>query len=259
MRAAIKNEEAEKHLRKVFEKAYGMDDIKTRLDSTKERFQQVESSYTAVMSQITEAQQAYRKGDLDTFFDVVKVSPEKVLQWAVEKARLSQMPPEQQRAYEDKRSAEKRAYDLEKQTRSMNEQGMQGQLQLMNQMLDMVLERPEVNAAAQVFDTRKGKEGSFRALVAQVGAWESQQTGKDLSPLEAVQKAIELIGGNAPAQQPGVAPLTAPATPATEPTNSKKTMPNLANAGAKTNTSPAKAKYKSIDDLKKRHQELAGA
>jgi len=253
LRGIIKSEKEEKYLKDIYQKAYGIEPIKERLNSIRGEYQQLQGSYNSVMDQVGEARTAYNRNDMDTVFDVLKIAPEKVLQWAVEKVQLSQMPPEQRQALESRRMAEQRAYQLEKQSSQSEQAAMQQQAQYLGQMLELVLERPDYSAVAQAYDSRKASPGAFRELVIRVGESEHALTGKVLSPLEAAQKAMEWIGEMPkPAQPAAQAPPAQQAT-ATPATNTKKpnTLPNMANAGARTGSAPAKGKIKTLDDLKK--------
>lgn len=258
LRSVMKDKDTEKYVHDLMEKAYGLGPIKERFEKTREQLQEVRQSHEYVMGNIQEAQQAYRKGDLDTVFEIFKVAPEKVLQWAVDKVQLSQMPPEQRQALEARRDAEKRANTLEKQTQQFTSQLQTEQSQYISQMLDLVLERPDISAVAQAYEARRGQPGAFKALVVQMGQSEAALTGKTLSPLEAAQKAIEILGQPAaPAPQPAATAPAAPAqaTPAAAP---KKVIPNLANAGARGNSAPTKSKMRSLDDLKKAYDTISG-
>lgn len=262
MRGVIKDKDSEKFVHDLFEKAYGLPALKQRFQEQRQEYQELSQFHNGVMSQIEEAKTAYQRNDLDTMFEIFRVSPEKVLQWAVHKVQLSQLPPEQQQAYEAQRAAEKRARELEKTQNLTAQENSQLQSQHLAQMLDLVLERPDYSAVAQAYDTRKGKQGSFRELVARVGESEFALTGKVITPLEAAKKAVELLGevsAPAPASAPAAAP--APQAPQAAQTNAapKKTLPNLANASAKSGSAPAKSKMKSLDDVRKRHQEMMGS
>ncbi len=261
LRGVMKDKDSEKYLKDLFEKAYGLPPLKERFEKTREQLQEIRQSHEYVMNNIQEAQQAYRRGDLDTVFEIFRVSPEKVLQWAVEKVQLSQLPPEQRQAHEARREAEKRAMELEKQNQLYSSQAQQEQSQYLSQMLEMVLERPDISAVAQAYDARRNQPGSFQALVVQIGRSEAVLSGKTLSPLEAAKKAIEIIGEQAaPAAPQAPAQAATPAQPAqaTPAAQPKKTIPNLANAGAKSGAAPAKSKMRSLDDIKKAYDAISG-
>ena len=262
LRSVIKSEKEEKYLKDIYQKAYGIEPIKDRMNAIRGDYQQLQQTHNSVMEQIGEARAAYQRNDMDTVFFTLKISPEKVLQWAVEKVQLSQMPPEQRQAIEAKRMAEQRAYQLEKQSSFGEQQAMQQQAQYLGQMLELVLERPDFSAVAQAYDSRKAVPGAFRELVIKVGQSEHALTGKVLSPLEAAQKALEWIGEIPKPAQPAVSvtPEQTRATPAAAATNKKpNVLPNLANAGAKSGSAPAKAKLKTLDDIKKVYDQKYGS
>ena len=255
LRGVIKDKDSEKFIHDVFEKAYGLPALKARFTEMRSEHEQLRSTYGQVMGQVEEARQAYSKGDLSTMFEIFRVDPDKVLQWAVTQVQLQQLPPEQRHAYEARREAEKRAYMLERQNQQMGQETMQQQSQYLSQMLDLVLERQDYQAAAQAYDARKNQPGSFRSLVARVGAMEYSSTGKTLTPLQAVQQTLDLLGGMPTAATQAAQAAPAPATQATQP-QAKKTIPNLSQASARGNAAPGKGKVKSIDDLKKAYDAI---
>lgn len=258
LRGVVKDEQSQKFVSELFEKAYGLPALKERFMETRQQMQELSQTHQYVMGNIQEAQAAYRKGDLDSVFDIFKIAPEKVLQWAVEKVQYSQLPPEQRQLMDARKEAEKRAMLLEKQQSSAMQEQYQSQTEYLSQMLELVLERPDYSSVAEAYDGRKGQPGAFRELVIRMGESEFALTGKSISPLEAAKRAVELLGEMQPGgtQAPAMqAPAQAPATPAAKP---KTVLPNLANAGAKPNAAPAKSKIRSLDDLKRKHQELLG-
>lgn len=261
LRGAIKDAESEKFVKKLFERAHGFDGVEQRYRGMKETHQELLSTHNSVMSQVAEAQEAYRAGDIDTFFETIKVDPAKILQWAVKKVELSQLPPEQRALHEERLQAQRELRLSRKETESHSREQLEGQGKLLNEMLDLVLERPQISAVAQAYDGRKGSEGAFRNLVVRIAQTEAATTGKTLSPLEAANQALELLGELQPKATPAAAANPAPTTVNTAAQSQpqpKKVLPNLANAGAKPNAAPAKSKIKSLDDLKRRRDEIMG-
>lgn len=257
LRGVMKDKDTEKYVHDLFEKAYGLGPIKQRFQETREELQSVKQELGGVMEQVTEARTAYQRNDIDSMLDIFQIPHEKMLQWAVEKVQLSQMPPEQRNALEGKRELERKLHEQEKSYRSTSQEQMQVQQEHLRQMLELTLERPDFTAAAQAYDTRKGKEGAFKDLVIQVGKSEWALNQKHLTPLEAAQKALELLGGIPAAPEKAAATPPAQATPAAPAQTAKKTLPNLTGAGAKASSAPAKAPMKSLDDLKRRYDEIA--
>lgn len=258
LRGVIKDEKTQKYVQQLFEKAYGIDAVKERLQRVREENSQVSEAYGKVMQTVELGRSAYQRGDLDTVFKVFNIPEEKVLQWAVRKVQLSQMPPDQRQVHEAREAAERRNWELERAQAQQSQAQMQAQSQQLHQMLDIVLERQDISDIAQSYDQRKGKPGAFRELSIQMGIIEYQQSGKVLSPLEAAQKAIDLLGGKpqTPPQQAAPAAAPPPATTAAPVQPQKVTLPNAGGAAAK---APAKAPVRSLDDLKRKYDEIAAS
>lgn len=258
-RGAMKDAESEKYIHSVLSKAHGIEMIQEKLKSTREDREQIRGAYQQVMEPINYAREAYGREDMDTVFKALAIDPNKVLQWAYKKVELSQMPPDQRQVHEARTQAERRNWELERQTQQSMQQGLSTQGEQLNQMLDLVLERPDVSAIAQAYDTRKGKEGSFRDLVAMMGEQEFNRSGKVISAMEAAKAAVDLLGEKfgAPAPQAPAAPANVQAAqPAAPEVKPKITLPNAGGAKAAT---PAKSKIRSIDELRKVHQKMASS
>lgn len=255
LRGVMKDAETEKHLHSLLSKAHGIEMIQDKLKGTRAERDEVRTAYQQVMEPIKVGQEAYRRDDLDTVWDVLKIDPQKVLQWAVKKVQLSQMPPDQRQVHEEAQAARKRAWELERQNEAQHRTVAETQSEQINQMLDLVLERQDISPIAQAYDTRKGKEGSFRDLCFLMGNQEFASTGKVISPMEAAKRAVELLGEKFGAQAVTAAPAPAPvATPAPATEKPKVTLPNTGGSKA---ASPARGKVKSLDDLRKLHQQMA--
>lgn len=255
-RGLMTDAEKEKYIHSVLSKAHGIEAVQHKYKEMRDQAEQIHQAYTQVMQPIQLGQEAYKRGDMDTVFATLRIDPNKVLQWAYEKVQLSQMPPEQRQLYEARTQAEKRAWELERQTASLSQQSLEQQANQIDQMIDLVLERPDFSSVAEAYDTRKGKPGAFRDLITLMGEQEFNRTGKIIPPLEAAKAAVELlgekIGGQArPAETPTPQATPAAAAPAEKP---KITLPNAGGAKA---SAPAKTKVKSIDDLKRIHQQMA--
>lgn len=251
------DEKKEKFVHDLLNRAHGADIIRERMQEVKQSRDQAHQAYMQVMEPIRMGQEAYKRGDMDMVFETLRIDPNKVLQWAYDKVQLSQMPPEQQRLHQERAQAQRLNWENERKISFMTQQSMEQQADQIDQMIGMVLERPDYSSLAQEFDTRKGKQGAFRDVVALMGDQEYQRTGKLISPLEAAKMAVDFLGlktgqqavpQGQPAPQPQAQPAPAPAA------QTKVTLPNV---GGQKASAPAKAKVKSIDDLRKIHQQMA--
>lgn len=261
LQGVMKDAETEKYLHSLLSKAHGIEMIQEKLKTTREARDQVTQAYHQVMNPINEAREAYRAGDLDTVFDTLKIDPNKVLQWAVKKVELSQMPPDQRQVHEARIAAERNVRQLQKMQAEQQTQGQDQQAEQLKQMLDLVMERQDVSALAQRYDQKKGKEGSFLDLVVLMGD-RAYSTGKLISPLEAAKQAAELLGEKLGAQQEAqqaqvVNQVQAQAVQSAAQTQTEQKKIVLPNVGGSKTASPAKGKVKSIDDIRKLHHKLA--
>jgi hypothetical protein len=260
LRGVMKDEQTEKYLHSLLSKAHGLEMVQDKLKSTRQDREQAVQAYQSVMQPIQYAKEAYQRGDLDTVFDTLKIDANKVLQWAYQKVQLSQMPPEQRQLHEARTAAERRAYELERNQRFSEEAQMEAQAEQLNNMLELVLERQDISSAAQEYDSRKGKQGAFRDLVVQIGEQEFFRTNKVISPLQAAQQAIDLLGMKAGAQAAKTAaPPQQPAAPAVAAAAETSAQPKkitLPNAGGSKTAAPAKAKIRSLEDLHRAREAL---
>lgn len=253
LRGVMKDEESQGFIHSLFEKAYGLETVKERLQNVRSEYQQLQQSYGKVMSSVELGREAYARGDLDTVFSVFKIPEEKVLQWAVKKVQLSQMPPDQRQVHEAREAAERRNWELERQYQSQSQEHLQAQSEQLTSMLDIILERPDFSAIVQAYDARrKPNAPSFSDIAIQIGAMEYYSSGKVLSPMEVAQRAAEMVGGMPPA-----APTPAPAAPAQVATPAPQKKPVIPNVGTGKVASPAKSPVKSLDDIRRLHQQYA--
>lgn len=255
-RGLMTDAEKEKYVHTMLSKAHGIEMIQDKLKGTRAERDRAAHAYQEVMAPIQLAREAYQSNDLDTVFNTLQIDRNKVLQWAYKQVELSQMPPEQRQLHEGRLQAERRARDLERQSQEMGQQSLNSQSEQLSQMLDLVLERQDFAAIAQQFDTKRGKEGSFRDLVASMGEQEFSRSGKIITPMEAAKAAVELLGEKlgAPAVAASAAPAPAANQAAAPAAERKITLPN---AGGSKAAAPAKSKIASLDDLRKLHQKMA--
>lgn len=255
LRSAVKNAEHEKALKELHEKAYGLDVVKPRFKEAQEKYRELDTTHKGVLAQIQALREDYNRGDFDSFFQKLRIPEEKVLQWVLAKAQYNELPPEQRAVYDARKAAEKRALDLEKQNQELSGQLTETVSSAKGQLLQIELAKPDVSAIAQAFDSRPGgKPGDFRNEVINRGELALALSGKDLTPAEAVQEAIALLGGYARQAMPNpdparAAPAPQPA-PEVAPAQAKKpaAIPNISGKAA---SATGKPKPRSIEDLKK--------
>lgn len=254
-RGLVKDEPTQKQVREIFEKAYGLDEAKPKYEQAKTENMQMRESLAQVEADIQELKGYYQQGDFDGFFAKLNVPMEKILHWLQEKANYQEMAPEQRALVDARRAAIAQARQLEQQNQSLASESHQQQVQALGYMLNLTLEKPDVQSFGTKFDTAMGKPGAFKEHVIEYGRMMHAFNGTVVLPDEAVKAVIERFTPFMAAQQPQ-APSVVPVAQAAPPAEAaKKGLPNLQGRASATASKP---KPKSLDDLKALHRKMAG-
>lgn len=247
-RSLIKDEKTEKEVREIFEKSYGIEFMKPKYETLKTSHAELQTTHNAVLQQISDLRDDYARGDLDSFFDKLKIPTNVVLQYALKKVQYQELPEDQKSAIDRQRQLELENRELMRKSQ-MTEQQFQTQVvQARAFALDTELARPDVKSMAEQYEARTGQPGSFRAAVISLGQlkWQQSQGKVDLSPGQAIEELVKMAG-LAPAAPASATTTPAPAAAAATPPQTT-TIPNVGGSKA---TSPVGKKPKSIEDLKK--------
>lgn len=279
VRKSAENPEHEKYLREIHEKALGLDVVKPRLVESQKQLKKVVPELQQFQASKQELINHYKRGDFDSFFKSIGVTEEKVLQWAVGKAQLHQMPEDQRMIHEQATAADRRAYALEQELARVNGQNEATATQARKQEFQVELAKPDVVALSKAFDEAAGTPNAFINEVIEIGsaAWNRDQTV--LTPAQAVQMAVAKYGKfikptaaatadptpPAASSDPGLIP-PAPAPGARAPNGQfatkpgSQTVPTLPNAGSKSGSPVGGGKkIRSIEDIKNYRKEHYGS
>lgn len=264
----MKTPEDEKAIRDLHEKAFALDSYKDRFNDTKAVAEHYYKESSSIKNQIQEARSIYREAvqtqnwhKLDRFFGKLEIPQDVVLQYALAKVQLNQMPEAERTAILTQLQAEEKAQLVSTEKMQVEEQLMEQRRQVKAIQLDMALTQPDTQALVQAFEEQTGTPGSFKELVRKEGnlAWLNE--GLDLTPEQAIQRVVQSIGlkPKSPAS-PGSQARTAQPNQNGAPSPQKKavqrttqTIPNITGRGS---ASPLKQKPRSIEDLKKIYQEM---
>lgn len=254
-RPLMKDAETEKKVRSVFEKSYGLDEMKPKYQKTREENETLrkdQKEYHNLQGSLQRLNEMWNSGDHENFFKSIGVSDEAILNYAAKRLKYMDLTPEKKAEYDRGVHARNSQYALQDQNQVMSEELQQVKTQVRGQEMRMALSQPDVSEVQKRFDAALG-EGAFAKEVINQGllAWNTQ--GKDISADEAVSAVLArvkpLLGSvapQAPTQAGGV-----PVIPAQKP----PTIPNING----TTTSPIKQKPKSIDDIRKIAAQMANS
>jgi hypothetical protein len=255
LRAIVKDADSEKAVKELLEKGDGLDYIKTKHTELYNAFQDVSTKHSDLTQGLAEIGDTIRRKDFDTLFEVTKISPQDIMQWAVKKAQEAQLPPERQAEIAAARDAEKRAREYEAKSQSFASQLEQQAVATKRMELNWVMQQPSYKDFVTAFEAKVGQPGAFEQAVIQLGKQVWMTEGRDITAEEAVKAIVDhykAFMGDVAAQAPTVPTQAAPVAAAA----SKKppVIPNMQGDS----TSPTKAPVKTLDQLRKLSKE-AGA
>lgn len=247
-RSLVKDAKTEKEAKEIFEKAYGLDFVKPKYQESRQKLQEVQGEHAKVLDSINQARQHYQKSDFEQLFSHLNIDENKVLQYFINKAKMMELPPEQQAAIQGKREAERRAEIASQQAQQAQTHQVKELENLTQELFDAELERPGVKDFISQFDARLGKEGAFVEEVIRRGNFYWEKDGRYVPPSKVVPEVLRLAGfsANAPvgAQAAG-AVAAATQSPQTKVIQPPASIPAISGRS----TAPMPQKPKSIEDL----------
>lgn len=253
LKPVIKDAETEKKVRDLYERAFGLEHVKSDRQRLREQNQFQQNDIARHSQVVNNVNQMLANKDYDSLFsNVLKIPEDDILRQAQKILQLREMPPEQRQAIEHARQVNQRAYELENQNQQLMQTNEHVAVTARTQELDWTLQRPEFSQVAQAYDARLGQQGAFRNAMIERGKYNALALGRDITPEQAANEVLQFIGGRQnliPAQNTqtfgnGAAQVVP---------ERKPVITNIQGRG----TSPAKKMVRSIDDLKKRAKEMA--
>lgn len=258
VRPAVTSAEHEKQLKEVFEKAFGLDEVKSARERVREEYKSYRTQTEPVVKTLTQAaqlyngaMQAYESGNvkgavfkLEESFKHLGI-PDKVLQqYVFQKLQMEELPPDLKADYNRQRELELQYAQMQQQMQEQQSYFQQMAVQTRTQELQQATSRPDVAPIIQAFDQRNGP-GSFHQEVIQRGQlyWQTQQV--DVPAEQLVQEIINKYGLSA--QQAAMS-----AAPQAVESRSVPVIPSVKGGGV----SAVKRKPTSIADIEKEYNSL---
>lgn len=269
-RGVITDEKTEKEVKSFFSKAFGSDALIERNKKLETNVQTTSEENTRIKGGIDGLRQIYVDSTkhpseggnilkMDQFFKRLNIPENVILNYAVAKVQLQEMPPEQRNAIVAQMDAENKANALTMERSQIQGQGVETSRRLKALELDQQLASSETQALAKSFDERLGKPGSFKEAVIRQGelAWFRQQI--DLTPDQAIKAVVEAYGITPSSSEASASPKAPSGNPAGGQTRPivKRTDKVIPNVQGKGSQSPLKSKPRSIEDLKKLSKQAA--
>lgn len=263
---AVKDEDTYKKVLDLYTRGHGIEIAKQERDQFKQAYTDLEASVNHVAG-IT---QEYYKDPTNPqhvanvarrFINELGLPPQMFLQYAIDEVNYRNLPPEQRQAIDMQRRMEQERVQLQQQNQQLQEQTGSMQSQHFSQLLEYKMADPTVSPMVQQYEARIGKPGAFRDLVVQRGIYHERMTGETITPDQAVNEVIQLLGINTGGTQTqnGQAVGTQMNQSQQNQTQSHSApgkKPVLPNISGQSGASPVKKTYTSLEQLRKRKQEL---
>ncbi len=241
-RPLIKDKDTEAKVRDVMQRAQAVESYKTQLQEFEGKLGET--------SKVTDTVQAlndlYNKGDHERVLEQIGYTDEMLYKIVAEKIQRAKMPEDQKRLWEEKRQTQLENERLQRDTETARARYSEEITRTIDYQLTQELGKPEYQSMIKMYEGANG-EGSFRKLVIDRGAFLGNQRGgvtippHELIPMVSKEFQPFMVGNQT-------------AAPVVQRTG-LKVVPNVG-AG---NASPAKQGIKSIDDLRKRYNEITSA
>ena len=246
-RGLVKDDKTLEEVKRLHEKAYGVDSLVQSRDSLKKHISELQpvlQEYQTVTRNFERLSHFVQNGDFDSFFKSLQIPEKSIYEWIRQKIELQDAPPEVRQQYERNRQLSQQQWETNQELEQYRSRAAEyDQMEAFNTVSSAVSQL--AGDIAQAYDAKLG-EGAFVDHVINKGIQLTQAMRRE-PPLEAV---IDLVKeeitklGIAPAQvqvNQG-APQGTPPAP-----KQKPTIPVVPAGGQ----SPVKQKIRTMDDLKK--------
>lgn len=253
-RGLVKDQKTLEEVKRLHEKAYGLDAIAQSRDALKrqiaEEFSPKLKEYENVSKNFNKLSYFVQNKDFDSFFQGLNIPEKDIVEWIQRKIELAQATPEVRQQYEQARQLRQQQYELQQQNQMYEAQMLEFQQAQAFYTVEQTVSQLAASHA-QAYDARMG-EGAFLQQVIDRGIAITTSTGQE-PPVEAVVQ--QLVGeleklGVIQNSQPAPAGQQAQmqGAPQGSPAKQKPSLPVIPAGGQ----SPISSPVKSMDDLKKR-------
>jgi len=247
-KSIIKTKEDETEIKDILSKAYGIDSLKMRLDSTSQENDYIKTKvlpeYAKQDEIISELGSYIDKKDFGSYFDRLGIDIKDVQKWMHQELSLT---PDQRQLYDQNRDLQKQVYQRQVESQQLKSQVDQTTQDKQNALveqtrsaLDFTLNKSEHKDAIQTYDGNHGA-GSFQRKVIEYASFKANTEGRNLTVEEAVRGAKELL-----------VPATVHATPTTQTQALPKEKPTLPVVPARAQA-PSGKQITSIKQLREKY------
>jgi len=247
----VKDKDSLQKVRDAIERSEALDMHKGKTKEFQERVAEYEPVIKDVekfQSMFTEATQSNDFGKHRELLQELGYSDAVLKDVVRHMLREEQLPEEQKRYMQEKKSAELEKSELMSQNESVKAQYSDIVRDLTAQQMDLEFGRTESHDLIKAYESANGN-GSFREMFLQRGAYYVSEAGKHVSPSEVMGRIMKEFSPFITRQ---VAEAPGAQQPASVVREKLKIMPNVG-AG---NGAPTQSSISSLNDLRKKYQQL---
>jgi hypothetical protein len=233
IRPAIKSAEHEKKLKEIYEKAFGLDEVKAGRDKVRQEYQTYKTQTEPMVNTIREAANLYQSAiqaaksgnnrkavfQMEEAFKHLGIDDGVLKNYVFQKLQVDELDPQQKAYYNQHRELELQNAQMQKQMQEYQKHAESLAVQTRTTELNTVFNQPEISQIVQAFDSRNG-QGAFQQEVILRGQQIYNLSGRDASAAEVVSDIIKKYGlspqtvNSEQAQSGAVAPQELPVIPA---------------------------------------------
>jgi len=247
----VTNKEVEAKLRETFEKAHGIEEIKTQRQTLRDEVKDHKEWRSTMEGSLNQMSTYLKNKDFGSFMKAMGIPEELVVGHVLNQLKYEQMSPEQRQEFDYHRTNQERLSTLEVQNQTLVSEQQRFVQEQQTFELENALSQPDVQQIAQAYDARQGQVGAFKKAVVERGIYHEYVSSTTISVQQAVGEVVGMIGQ---VQAPGMPAGTPPQAGQQVVQQNKPVIPNFA---GQSGNSPVKKQVRSIEDIRQLQQELA--
>jgi hypothetical protein len=247
------NKDTQPHLTKLFEKAGGFEPLKERYSQVEQEVGKYKTAYSALDGARNQIVQDIQKGNLGNVFKTLGLNDQQIREFVKQQLTYESLPDHERRRIDNENHIRQQAELYQQQLQQQQEYSQSLAMQKHELELQTTFANPKFANLISSYNQRMGNEEAFRDAVDKVGNYEWTINGRSITPAEAVEGAIRMLGLQAESLNPGMgngAPVGGQGLPQSKPQPKPIIVPNGSSG------SPVKKRPMSIADLENEYKQL---
>jgi hypothetical protein len=244
-RSIIKDQDTEKLVREIFEKAEGLNYVKPKYESVKSEYENLKNQFEPVQKDLSLLGDLLKNKDFGGFFQAFNLTDEDIVKYAIDRMEYFQLPPEKRQMMDAQRQQGLDYYRIKQENDFYKQQQSQAELNNTYNELKSSTTSPHVSPIVESFNARAGQPDAFEKAVIAHAQSHFAMYKQDLSVPQAIESFIKTFGLAGMASQSST--QNAGAQVGANLAERKATLPKPGSGSM----SPVKERVKTLADLRK--------